>query len=77
MQMKTKRISQPNIENYPEVKDFGKRLSVSINRHKIFEKNVRSRKEHQINFINVTNTTLNSQNNDDNLVDKILELKNF
>jgi hypothetical protein len=65
-----------NIENYPEVKDFMEKwLSVSINRHKIFEKNVRSRKEHQIKFNNVTNTTFNSQNNDDNLVDKILELK--
>ena len=50
-------------------------VAISSLEHEIFEENVRSRKEHRLEFRNITNATFDSQNNDDNLVNKILELK--
>ena len=65
-----------NINNYPEVKNFmDKWVAISSLEHEIFEENVRSRKEHQLEFRNISNATFDKQNNDDNLIDKILELK--
>ena len=73
---KQSEYNKSNIDNYPEVKNFMEKwLNASINKHKIFEENVRARKKHQLEFNSVSNTTFDSQNNDDNLIDKILELK--